>query len=203
MNRRTLFIVPLLMFGLIGPLHAAGIIPLDDISAYLNKMTTAKTAFSQINPDGTISKGTLYIKRPGRMRLEYAPPSAALVMAGGGTVAIFDRKSNEPPQQFPLNRTPLSVILKRDVNLNQAKMITSHHSDGTVTTITVQDPENPDVGYIELIFTSDPVALRKWVVTDESGSQTTVILEDLETGIELSSGLFSVPAEMLKTKQSR
>lgn len=203
MNRRTLFIVPLLMFGLIGPLHAAGIIPLDDISAYLNKMTTAKTAFSQINPDGTISKGTLYIKRPGRMRLEYAPPSAALVMVGGGTVAIFDRKSNEPPQQFPLNRTPLSVILKRDVNLNQAKMITSHHSDGTVTTITAQDPENPDVGYIELIFTSDPVALRKWVVTDESGSQTTVILEDLETGIELSSGLFSVPAEMLKTKQSR
>ena len=71
------------MFGLIGPLHAAGIIPLDDISAYLNKMTTAKTAFSQINPDGTISKGTLYIKRPGRMRFEYAPPSAALVMAGG------------------------------------------------------------------------------------------------------------------------
>ena len=118
-------------------------------------------------------------------------------------MAIFDRKSNEPPQQFPLNRTPLSVILKRDVNLNQAKMITSHHSDCTVTTITVQDPENPDVGYIELIFTSDPVALRKWVVTDESGSQTTVILEDLETGIELSSGLFSVPAEMLKTKKSR
>jgi len=203
MDRRTLLFVPLLVFGLIGPARAAEIIPLADISDYLNQMKTAKTTFSQINPDGTISKGTLFIKRPGRMRFEYALPDTALVMAGGGTVAIFDRKSNEPPQQFPLRRTPLSVILKRDVDLGQAKMITSHQSDGAVTTITAQDPENPDIGYLELVFTSDPVALRKWVVTDEAGSQTTVILGDLETGIELGSSLFSVPEEIMKSKQGR
>ncbi len=173
------------------------------ISDWLNRLETAKARITQINPDGTISTGKLYIRRPGRMRFEYDPPNAALVIAGGGNVAIFDFKSNEPPQQYPLKRTPLSVILARDVDLTRDKMITDHSFDGTATTIRAQDPKRPEIGYIDLVFTDNPIELRQWVITDQDGNKTTVILGDLETGIPLPDSLFSVELEIQKRTPDR
>lgn len=202
MNRRSLILAPLLALALSLPAKADKI-PLADITSFLNDLKTARGGFTQINPDGTISTGMIYIKRPGRMRFDYDQPDPALVIAGGGTVAIFDRKSNEPPQQFPLKRTPLSVILQRNVDLGQANMITGHSADDLTTTITAQDPENPDIGFIELVFTADPVELRQWVITDEAGSQTTVILGEMETGLALKASLFSVPLEIRNLREDK
>jgi outer membrane lipoprotein-sorting protein len=170
-------------------------IPLSRISAYLNSFLTAEGDFTQVNADGTISTGRIYIKRPGRVRFEYAPPNDSLVMAGGGQVAIFDPKSNQPPEQYPLRRTPLNIILERNVDLGRAKMVVGHTSDGRTTSVVAQDPEHPEYGNIRLIFTDDPVQLRQWVITDEAGSQTTVVLGDLETGGQLSARLFNIVQE--------
>ena len=60
---------------------------LAEVSNYLNRLQTATGGFTQINGDGTISTGQIYIKRPGRIRFEYAPPDNSLVIAGGGSVA--------------------------------------------------------------------------------------------------------------------
>lgn len=171
-------------------------IPLNQISAYLNSFTTAKAEFTQINADGSLSTGTLYIKRPGRVRFEYAEPDDSLVMAGGGQVAIFDAKSNQPPEQYPLRRTPLNLILKRDVDLARAAMVVGHRSDGEATTVIAQDPEHPEYGTIALVFTDDPVQLRQWIITGEDGSQTTVVLSDMAYGVELSSRLFNIVREV-------
>lgn len=173
-------------------------IPLSQISAYLNSFVTAQGAFTQINADGTISTGTIYIKRPGRVRFEYAPPNEALVMAGGGQVAIFDAKSNQPPEQYPLNRTPLSIILERNVDLGRAKMVVGHSTDGKTISVVAQDPEHPEYGNIRLVFTDSPVQLRQWVITDDTGSQTTVVLGDLELGVDLGAGLFNIVQETRK-----
>lgn len=203
MNRRIFLFGPVFAAFLATAAAAEGPIPISAISDYLNAMTTVKGGFTQINPDGTISTGTLYIKRPGQMRFEYDPPDPALVMAGGGAIAIFDGKSNEPPQQFPLKRTPLSVILEKNVDLSRANMITGVTSDENSTTVTAQDPENPDIGHIDLKFTSDPVELRQWIVTDEAGSQTTIILGTMETGLTLGASLFSVQLEQMNRKTTR
>ncbi len=202
MNRRRFLLFPLVLGALAVPAQA-GVIPIQRLSAYLNSLTTVKSKFTQINPDGTISTGTLYIRRPGRMRFEYDPPEKALVMAGGGTVAIFDFKSNEPPQQFPLKKTPLSVILAKKIDLGRANMITAHFGDDTTTTVTAQDPEHPDIGHIDLVFTANPTELRQWVITDESSSQTTVILGETKTGMKLKEDLFSIQSELQKLAPDR
>lgn len=167
-------------------------ISLNAISNYLNGLTTAKSQFTQINDDGTISTGTIYLKRPGRARFEYNPPTEALVVVGGSQVAIFDGKSNAGPQQYPLRRTPLNLVLARNVNLNKAKMVVGHTFDGTATTVVAQDPDNPEVGTIELKFTSNPVELRQWVITDNAGTKTTVLLGELEKGGSMRASLFSI-----------
>lgn len=175
---------------------AAKEIPLAALSAYLNGLTTAETEFTQVNADGSIASGQIYIKRPGRVRFEYGPPERNLVLASAGTVAIFDGKSNQPPEQYPLSKTPLNLILGQNIDLGRSKMVVAHRQDGTATRVTAQDPAHPEYGTIDLMFTPDPVALRQWVITDESGSQTTVILGDMVKGKDYPPSLFSIKFEV-------
>ncbi|MEO1796377.1 MAG: outer membrane lipoprotein carrier protein LolA [Pseudomonadota bacterium] len=173
---------------------AAQEIPLNQISAYLNGLTTATGAFTQVTETGEVSTGTIYIKRPGRVRFEYNPPEKAMVIAAGGQLAIFDPRSDEPTR-YPLNQTPLSIILARDVDLSRANMVTGVKSDGQSTTVRAQDPDNPEYGSIDLVFTDNPIQLRQWVVNDGNGSSTTVILGELETGGRVRERLFNIVAE--------
>lgn len=198
MNRRSFFktlalpFAALAFFTALALPAAAEKIPLKDLSGYLNGLTTAEAEFTQINSDGSISTGKLYIHRPGRVRFEYAPPDRNLVLAGGGQVAIFDAKSNQPPEQYPLSRTPLSIILDKNVDLTRAKMVVGHTQDGNTTRVRAQDPEHPEYGSIELVFTAGPTELRQWVIRDDSGAETTVILGEMKKGATLKSSLFNI-----------
>jgi len=174
---------------------AAEKLSLATISAYFDALTTAEAPFRQINADGSVSTGVLYIQRPGRMRFEYAPPDRTLVLASGGQVAIFDSRSNQPPEQYPLRRTPLNLILARRVDLSRARMVVGHAEAGPLTTVTAQDPEHPEIGRIEMAFSAAPVALRQWVVTDETGARTVVEIGPMRTGERYPTTLFSIPAE--------
>ncbi|KIN74724.1 LolA family protein [Sulfitobacter guttiformis] len=179
-------------FALAASAVMADKLPLGNISSYLNAMTTAQGAFTQINGDGTISTGTIYIKRPGRVRFEYNTPDTGLVIAGSNTVVVYDKKSNQAPETYPLSRTPLSIILAQNVDLGQAQMVTGHTYDGTATTVTAQDPENPQFGNIQMKFTGPTPELRQWIINDGNGSQTTVVLGELKTGGNLANSLFDV-----------
>lgn len=196
---KRLALAPVLTLALALPAWAEKL-PLGDISSYLNGLKTAQAKFTQVNNDGSISTGTLYIKRPGRVRFEYDPPEQSLVMAGGNTVAIFDPKSNGGPATYPLERTPLSIILAANVNLGRAKMVTGHASDGKTTTVTAQDPAHPEYGNIQMVFTDSPTELRQWVITDDSGEKTTVILGDLRSGVNISDSQFNI--EMAKAAKA-
>ncbi len=177
---------------------AAEKLSMAEISNYLNALKSAQADFEQINSDGSRSTGTVFIKRPGRARFEYDPPVEALVLAGGQQVAVFDPKSNTGPSQYPLKRTPLNLILARKINLARARMVVGHGESGGMTTITAQDPKHPEYGTIRLYFTQNPVALRKWVITDEAGDQTTVILGDLDRNVSFGSAMFNITIESEK-----
>ena len=173
-------------------------ISLDELSSYLNAMTTAESAFIQITDDGSQSTGRMYIKRPGRIRFEYDPPELALVIVGGGQVAVFDPKADAEPTRFPLIHTPLNLVLERTVDLERRDMVVTHKSEGPITFIVLQDPDRPEYGSIQLMFTDNPVRLSQWIVEDNSGSQTQIILGDSVQGQELPNILFNIQAEMQK-----
>lgn len=170
-------------------------VPLDQLSGYLNGLTTAEARFEQVNADGTTSKGRIVIQRPGRARFEYDPPDQNLVLASGSQVAIFDAKSNQPPEQYPLARTPLNLILARNVDLKTAKMVVDHGEFEGATHVIAQDPKHPDYGTIEMVFSESPVALTGWIITDDMGNQTTVKLDTLKTGGDYPASLFSIDYE--------
>lgn len=138
MNSRRKFLAGAAAVALTAGQAQAQALSLNEVSNYLNRLQTATGGFTQINGDGTLSTGQVFIKRPGRIRFEYNPPDNSLVMAGGGSVAVFDSRSNTGPERYPLNQTPLKIILEANVDLSRARMVTGHTSDGTRTTITAQ-----------------------------------------------------------------
>ncbi len=188
-------LLPLFLAASMQPAFADAL-SLNAISQYLNSLSTAQSRFTQVNADGSTATGTLYIKRPGRIRFEYDKPNPALVMAGGGQVAVFDNKSNMPPEQYPLSRTPLNLILERNVDLSRRGMVTGFQYDGTYTIVVAQDPKQPEYGSIALLFTGPQVQLRQWIITAGDGTRTTVRLDGLQPVGGLGANLFSIPIEM-------
>ncbi|MBV0891066.1 outer membrane lipoprotein carrier protein LolA [Paracoccus sp. Z118] len=195
MNLRSLALAPAfaVVFALASALPAAAEkIPLNELSRYLNSFRTAVADFTQVNPNGSVTTGKVFIHRPNRVRFEYNGDDT-LVLASAGQVAVYDGKSNSGrPQQYPLSRTPLSIILADNINLGRANMVTGHSEQKNTTVVTAQDPANPQYGNIQLVFTANPTQLRQWVVTDDAGKKTTVILGEMQTGVSIPSSRFII-----------
>ena len=125
MSKRILHIFFAAALSFLAGSASAQQLSLNQISAYLNDLQTAQGGFTQINQDGTLSTGQIYIKRPGRIRFEYNAPVDSLVMAGGGQLAVFDPRSNTGPDRYPLSQTPLSIILQPNVDFGRTNVETA------------------------------------------------------------------------------
>ena len=169
-------------------------ISLNKISDYINGLTTLQADFEQINSDGSIDRGKLYIRRPGRMRLEYTAPNNALVIAGAGSVAIFDDKSKNGPTLFPLKKTPLNLLLKKNVDLSKNEMITEHTANNENTFIVANDPKRKSQGSIKMVFSNSPVSLQGWTITNQSNQKTKIILDKLDKKTKIPLYLFNISA---------
>ena len=169
-------------------------ISLNKISDYINGLTTLQADFEQINSDGSIDRGKLYIRRPGRMRLEYTAPNNALVIAGAGSVAIFDDKSKNGPTLFPLKKTPLNLLLKKNVDLYKNEMITEHTANNENTFIVAKDPKRKSQGSIIMVFSNSPVSLQGWTITNQSNQKTKIILDKLDKKTKIPLYLFNISA---------
>ena len=169
-------------------------ISLNKISDYINGLTTLQADFEQINSDGSIDRGKLYIRRPGRMRLEYTAPNNALVIAGAGSVAIFDDKSKNGPALFPLKKTSLNLLLKKNVDLSKNEMITEHTANNENTFIVAKDPKRKSQGSIKIVFSNSPVSLQGWTITNQSNQKTKIILDKLDKKTKIPLYLFNISA---------
>ena len=78
------------------------------------------------------------------------------------------------------------------MNLSRANVI-GHSEAKNSTVVTAQDPAHPEYGNIQMVFTGNPTQLRQWVVTDDAGKKTTVILGEMQTGVRIPSSTFTTP----------
>lgn len=187
---RILLVLSLLLLSAL-PAAAQQRATLEQLSAYINTIDSAAARFEQINGDGSKSAGILYIDRPGRARFEYAPPNQdTLVVAGQGGVAVFDGRGR--PEKFPLARTPLNLILARNIDLTKARMITGIGTHRGMTIVEAQDRSHPEYGSIRLYFETNPMRLAEWLITSQSGEKTRVILGPFQNKPNLSRFLFDI-----------
>jgi outer membrane lipoprotein-sorting protein len=157
-------------------------------NAYLASLENMQGDFLQVGPDGSVTEGKFYLRRPGRMRFEYNAPENLLVVADGTWVAVKD--SAAPAQRYPIASTPLSLFLARDINLSENARVLGVARQPGALLITIADRSGEAPGQITLIFDQPRMQLRQWVVTDAQGLQTTVALRNVETGIRADNSLF-------------
>jgi outer membrane lipoprotein-sorting protein len=197
--RRFAATLALLATCLAAPAVAA---PKDDVRAYLDGLTTAKAPFRQIHQDGSVVTGTIYLHRPGRMRMEYDGPRGDLLIIGNTRVAIFDGAyPKNRPEQYPLHATPFGPLLARSVDLSDFTPAEASATPGSIA-FEGRDARHPEYGTGLFSFSTGPVAMESWVMTSPTGEVTRVEFGQVESGAKLSRKLFSVEDEM-KTRTAK
>ena len=194
MGRKTLLTV--FIIALFGAPVRAEKISLSNLSSYLESIKKVSGSFTQINSDKTVSTGTIFLFRPGRMRMEYKTPDNSLVIVGGSQIAVFDSKSNTHPRIFPLRKTPLKILLEKKINLKTSDIIISHEEVENSTVVVLQDPNLSSYGSLKLVFTDHPVTLRQWVITNEMSDQTVLKFKDFINQPNMSSNKFNISLEI-------
>lgn len=162
------------------------------INNYLNQLNNIKGRFLQINPDDGKQKGKFYLKRPGRIRFDYSPPSLQVVVSNGKYLSIEDRDINSV-DRFPLENTPFRILLAKEVNIVRDAVIKAVIETDERTSIILNDRKGGAIGQIELIFVRDPIfELKEWKVIDAQGQTTRVILSNLKFEEKIDGKLFTL-----------
>jgi outer membrane lipoprotein-sorting protein len=159
------------------------------IEAYLNALRSLKARFLQVAPDGSISRGTAWLQRPGRMRFEYDKPSPLLLVAGHGLVVFHDDQVQQT-SNIPLSSTPLSILLSDHVNLVGDVTVTQLSRLPGEISVSLVRTASPADGTITLTFADHPLTLTQWVVEDAQHRETRVSLHDVELGGTFDQSLF-------------
>jgi outer membrane lipoprotein-sorting protein len=172
------------------PLSAQDRADVQRVEDYLNAVTTLKARFLQIAPNGAQAEGDAFLSRPGKMRLQYDPPSPLLVVADGRFLIVHDKQLGDP-SWIPLDSTPAGILVRKDVRLEGADVTVTRvgHQPGVVT-VSMVETSDPGAGELTLVFSERPFELRQWRVVDTQGQTTTVSLYETQTGMRLDPRLF-------------
>ncbi|MFM9890884.1 MAG: LolA family protein [Rickettsiales bacterium] len=160
------------------------------VEAYLSGLTTISADFSQISADGSLASGKFYLRRPGKMRWQYATPSNVLLVSDGSTVVYYD-PAVEQVSYVPVDDTMASFLTRRDVRLESPSIrLTKFESSAGVIRATLVQKRKPKEGGITLEFSDNPLTLQQLVVTDANGQNTSVRLQNPQFGVKLDEALF-------------
>ncbi|MEE8515013.1 MAG: outer membrane lipoprotein carrier protein LolA [Alphaproteobacteria bacterium] len=159
------------------------------IERYINNIGTLKAKFLQVAPNGETNEGHIYLSRPGRLRVEYAPPSPILII-GNGHWLIYHDSDLEQTSYESLSDNLAGVLVAKDVKFSGKITVTGLKRSRGVIRIMMVMTEDPEAGSLTLTLASDPIKLRQWSVTDPNGQVTQVALFNHKFGIKLDEKLF-------------
>jgi outer membrane lipoprotein-sorting protein len=167
---------------------------IERIDDYLNSIRTMKGGFVQIDPDGQVDQGTFALSKPGRMRFEYAPPASTLIVSDGTTVAVQNPKLRTV-DKYPLSQTPLDLILGDRIDLLHNHSIVGAGRQQDQFIVKARSRGGNTQGNISLVFSEPGLELRQWTVIDNQGLSTTVALQNVQVGVDVSNVSFALPAK--------
>lgn len=167
------------------------------IESYLNAISTMTSRFMQVTDRGQFAQGEFLMARPGRMRIDYDPPTPILIVSDGTWVMYKDEELDQI-SHVPLSQIPASMFFGAKVDFfGKDLLITDFTDEAGVQRITVQRAEDPTEGELTLVFEAKPLQLKKWAVVDAQGITTTVSLLGPQFGVALASDLFKVEQKIL------
>lgn len=156
----------------------------------LTAISSLSATFEQISDNGASAAGTVAIKRPGKMRLDYLPPTQVQIIANGTHLIYIDKELNQV-SYLGLESTPAGILLRQKVSFTDPDIeVTGVQERPDAFEINVIMRQDPGAGMLTLVFDRKDFALTQWRIRDAQGVVTSVILQRVKTGIELDDSLF-------------
>ena len=172
------------------PVHAQqGGIGVPQIEQYFNGIRSLKARFVQSNPNGSVVQGTLYVRRPGRMRFEYDAPSQLKIVADGWQVTMWDNATRDFGQ-WPIGWTAASFLVKDPLVLSGDLQVEKLERVNGMLEATMSQTRKPQEGKLIVRLAENPLLLRGWTIIDNRGNRVTVSLSEMQSGLQLADSLF-------------
>lgn len=159
------------------------------VEGYLNGVKTLRARFLQVDSRGGTAEGSLFISRPGKLRVDYDQPNPNLLIANYSLLVHYDRQLGAPAY-LPLNSTPAGLLVRDPLSLSGDITVTDVEHGPAVLRVTVIQTSDPRAGKVTFIFGERPFVLTSWQITDAQGAATRVTLYDVQSGVTLDPKLF-------------
>ena len=161
--------------------------------SWFANVTTMRADFTQIASDGSAAEGKIVMRRPSRLKITYEGVPALNLITTPVWLHV-DQPAERRVTSYPISETPLSLILADPVSLRPAgyKTIVTERSGG-IMQIDINKESGEGAGRLTLEFTASPFQLRRWIVEDVAGIQTSVTLQNMTFGLPVGNAEFSLP----------
>jgi len=184
-------IVPAAVVVLAVPAVAKDSADMAHLKAHITSVHSMTANFVQTDSRGRSSAGSMQLKRPGKVRFEYGSGDLLLV-ANGKTLTLIDYQVGQK-SSWPLNRTPLGVLLSNSPDLKgRAQIVPSDNKN--VVSVRARDPAQ--YGSVTLVFLRSGSApgglqLYGWTAIDGQNRRTTVKLSDVRYNVAVADSAFT------------
>ncbi|MEO3389412.1 outer membrane lipoprotein carrier protein LolA [Mesorhizobium sp. CAU 1741] len=165
------------------------------IADHFASVRTMMGEFVQFGPRGEQTGGKFFIERPGKVRFNYESPSHFRVMSDGNSVVLENTKLRTA-DIYPLSKTPLKLLLDERIDLSGDK-VRSVREEDDLTTIQLADRSLFGDSTITMMFDPANYELRQWTITDAQGKDTTVMIFNVEQGVQFDPSVFTIDYQRL------
>ena len=146
------------------------------VEQYLNSIRSVVARFMQVASDGSAVQGNFYLQRPGKMRIQYDKPYPLLMVASGIYLTVYDPELKQT-SYLPIDSTPAYFLVKEKISPDDVTVTKVERGMDSLR-VTLHEAGHPDQGRLTLVFSDNPLQLKKWTVIDRDGKQIEVALLD-------------------------
>jgi outer membrane lipoprotein-sorting protein len=163
------------------------------VEAHLSAVQSMTANFTQTDSKNRVARGTLQLKRPGRIRFQYQGNDILLV--GNGSKLTFVDYEVGQKNSWDLNKTPLGILLSANPDINRIAKIMPQ-ADPRILLVRARDARRPEFGTLLLAFVRSPSApggllLEGWTAIDAQNKKTTIKLDNQRYNVAVPESAFS------------
>ena len=140
------------------------------------------------NINGKIENGNCTIEYPKKIFCEYAKSNNKILVSNGKSLVVKSRSSY---YRYPLEKTPLNLILDKNFLINKILNIEERIIDEKLVNFTILEKDNE----INIFFDKETYELIGWQNTDIYQNFNITYLSSIRKNRVLSKNLFKIPSQ--------
>lgn len=160
------------------------------VESYLSSISSVVADFSQTSSDGSVGAGKFFMKRPGKMRWQYNPPTPILLVSDGKVVTYYDAGLDQVTY-VGVDDTLAGFLAQKTIKLSsESTKLTRFSNENGLISATIIQSKKPSDGSLTLEFSDKPLEIKNMIAVDATGNETRVTLKKAQFGPVLDDKLF-------------